>query len=293
MNLWKDLKVKIRVKEPLKKHTTFRIGGPMQYFAEPGDTEALKLLLKRAKRANIRILVLGAGSNILAADNVIKGLVLRLNSRPFKRIVLKNNKISAGCAISLPQLLLFAGKRGLSGFEFLAGIPGTVGGALMMNAGARGRAIGDTVATVTAMDYSGREKVLKRSAIKFGYRNSGLNKYIILTVSFKVGRRPKKEIIRKIEENLSLRLASQDLSKPSAGCVFKNPKGLSAGILIDECGLKGKSCGNARISDRHANFILNLGSAKASDVLRLMKLAKNKVKKEYGVTLEPEIKIWR
>jgi len=292
MNLWRGLKVKVREGEPLKKHTTFRIGGGAQYFAVPCDIQALKLLLKRAKRAKIRILVLGAGSNILAQDAGIKGLVLHLDSPAFRKITLKNNRIIAGSGVSISRLLLFCRRRGLSGTEFLSGIPGTIGGALAMNAGAWGGSIGDTVTEVKVTDYSGRIKTLKRQAVKFGYRTSDLARYVILSAAFKVRPGSRAEVERKIKEYLLRRRATQDLSRPSAGCVFKNPKNISAGLLIDACRLKGMKRGGARISQKHANFILNTGNASFADVQFLMRRIKEKVRREHGITLVPEIKVW-
>jgi UDP-N-acetylmuramate dehydrogenase len=182
----------------------------------------------------------------------------------------------------------------LAGLEFLAGIPGTVGGALAMNAGAWGRSIGELVEKATVMDYNGDIEVLTKKQMKFSYRNSSLQKYIILNIYLKLKKKNKRIINEKITGYLAQRRNSQDNSLPNAGCIFKNPsERISAGRLIDLCGLKGRNIGDAFISLRHANFVLNKGNARARDVLKLMELAKREVRKKYRINLEPEIKIWR
>ncbi len=292
MNWWKDLKIKIKFQELMKDHSTFKIGGPAKYYLEPRDTQQLKLLLKSVNRDKIPILVIGAGSNILVGDNGIKALVLRLNSPFFRRISLHNHRLSVACGVSLNQIVRVSQRKGLSGLEFLSGIPGTLGGALAMNAGIPERNIGDLVENVRVMDYQGKIKTLNKEEIKFGYRTSNLSKYIILNAQLKLVKKDKQEIKNRIKKYLNRRKSTQDLSSVSAGCIFKNPKGNQAGRLIDLCGLKGKTIGDACISRIHANFILNLGNATARDVLRLMDLAKREVKKKFNITLEPEIKIW-
>lgn len=274
-------------------HTTFKIGGPAKFFIEPRDTDELRLILGTAKKYNLPLLVIGGGSNILISDKGVKAVVLQLNSPPFKKITFNNHYLKTGSAVRLSQILKKTQERGLGGFEFLAGIPGTVGGALVMNAGIPGRNIGNLVQEVSIMDYNGNIKNLKKKDIKFDYRTSSLSKYIILNACFKLRKKNRQEIRNKISEYLLYRKNIQDLSKPSAGCIFKNPKGTQAGRLIDLCGLKGRSIGGASISKKHANFILNQGNARASDVLELMSLIRKSVKRKFNITLEPEIKIWR
>lgn len=295
MNWWRNLKGKISFDEPLKKHTTFKIGGPAKFFVSPADTPDLKLLVTLAKIHKIPVFVLGAGSNILAADRGIKGIALKLNSPFFTKVSNpnKSNYLEAGSGLALRDLIQEAKERYLSGIEFLAGIPGTVGGALAMNAGAWGRNIGDLVEKVSIMDYNGRIKVLKKKDMKFGYRKSNLAKYIILGACLKLGKRDKGQICANIKRYLMKRRHTQSARLPNAGCVFKNPPGGGAGRLIDLAGLKGKRSGRAIVSARHANFILNQGSARASDVLKLMSLIKRKVRERFNINLEPEIKIWR
>ena len=277
----------------MKKYTTFKIGGPAEYFAEPRNPHELKLLISAAKRYNIHISVIGSGSNILISDKGIKGILLRLNSPVFRKIYFCDNCIYASAGAALNAILKFAYREGLSGLEFLAGIPGTLGGALAMNAGIPARSIGDLVADVEVMDYNGNIKTLDKSTAKFTYRNSSLSRYIILGAHLKLSRKGRNNIEKEISNCLAYRRSTQDYSYPSAGCIFKNPKKYSAGRLIDLCGLKGKKFGGACISKLHANFILNLGGASSTDVLRLMNVARRKVKDKFSIILEPEIKIWQ
>jgi len=301
MNWWKSLKGKVKLKEPLKDYTTFKIGGRAEYFVEPKDLDDLKLLLNLVKRyltcsgrqGKIPILVIGAGSNILISDKGLDGIVLRLNSPYFKRLTVKDNRLKVGAGCLLNKVILKAKKEGLSGMEELVGIPGSIGGALAMNAGTRDKNIADSVENVTVMDYNGKIKTLDKKDIRFGYRSCGLSRYIILNARIRLVKKNKKEIQNRINDYLKYRKSQQDLSKASAGCVFKNPRQGSAGKLIDLCGLKGKRIGGATVSKRHANFIVNLGQAKAQDVIKLMTLVKKEVKNRFKINLEPEIKIWQ
>ncbi|MBN1913429.1 MAG: UDP-N-acetylmuramate dehydrogenase [Candidatus Omnitrophica bacterium] len=293
MNWRKYLKGKTKLKEPLKKHTTFKIGGPADFFFEPKDEEDLKSLLLGLKKYRIPFKIIGAGSNILAGDNRLPLAVLRLSSAFFKRVEFKGKILEAGSGASLGRLIRFAQARGLSGLEFLSGIPASLGGAIAMNAGWKGKGIADVIKEVTVMDHQGNVKRLDKKQIRFTYRNADLSKYIILRALLRLSSKDKRRIREAIRKNLIYRRQTQDLSAPSAGCIFKNPPGASAGKLIDLCGLKGKKAGGARVSSKHANFILNSGDARAGDVLNLMSLISRKVKNKFGVGLKPEIKIWR
>ncbi|MEW6101426.1 MAG: UDP-N-acetylmuramate dehydrogenase [Candidatus Omnitrophota bacterium] len=293
MNWPKDLRDKVKEGEALKDKTTFRIGGCARFFAEPENGRELKDLLICARKNNLPVFILGSGSNILVNDKGVRGLVLRLNSPFFRKIKCQRNFIESASGVKIKELILKSYNNGLSGFEFLAGIPGTTAGALAMNAGSWGRSIGELAEEVKVMDYSGREKLIKKKGIRFGYRNSSLSKYIILGARFKLNKEKKAKIKENISGFLARRFQMQDLSFPNAGCIFRNPPQEHAGRLIDLCGLKGKKAGGAVISSKHGNFILNKGQASCSDVLSLMNLAKKKVKKKFNISLAPEIKIWR
>jgi len=293
MNWQKSLKIRVKKNEPLKNKTTFKIGGRAEGFAEPKDAGDLSSLVALAKKHKIPVFILGAGSNLLVSDRGVKGIVVKLDSTFFKKISFSAGLVKAGAGLTLTRLVLESRKRSLSGLEFLIGIPGTVGGALTMNAGAWGGSIADCVEELRVMDYNGNIKYLRKKDTKFAYRSSNLGKYIILDALFKLTRAKRRKIDSAIKKNLSQRHKLQDNSLPNAGCVFKNPPGNSAGRLIDLCGLKGKRAGGAEISERHANFILNKKNASSADVLNLMGLAKKAVMNKFKVTLKPEIKIWR
>jgi UDP-N-acetylmuramate dehydrogenase len=292
MNWWKNLKGNVRRKEPLSRHTSFKIGGPAEFFIEPRDIADLKLLLDLVKRYKISVSAIGSGSNILANDRGRKGVVFRLASPVFKTMSFKGGYCEAGAGVLLGQLLRGCQRRGLSGLEFLTGIPGTVAGAVAMNAGAQGKSISDVLIYVNVMDKNGTIKILSRKEVRFGYRTSGLTRYIIISALFELTRNQKENINKRIKQYSAYRKLTQDYTHPSAGCVFKNPQGYSAGKLIDLCGLKGKRVGGASVSRKHANFILNTGGARAGDVLKLMACIRKKVKKTHQVNLVPEIKIW-
>ncbi|MDD5465888.1 MAG: UDP-N-acetylmuramate dehydrogenase [Candidatus Omnitrophica bacterium] len=292
--LWpKNLNKEIKTGIKLADLTSFKIGGRARFFFEPRDLKSLQEALACARKAKVKVFILGAGSNILASDSGIDGMVIKLSGRDFKGLDNKGTCITAGSGLKLNQLILFAKDKGLSGLEFLAGVPGTLGGSLAGNAGAWGKSIGEQVKEVSVLDYNGRQKLLAGRKLKFAYRKSNLNKYIILSAKLKLHPADKERIAFKIKEYLLKRSKTQGSSLPNAGCVFKNPAKSPAGSLIDACGLKGKTKGAALISRVHANFILNLGKAKSGDVLSLMDLMRRKVKERFKINLQPEIKIWR
>jgi len=276
----------VKLNEPLAKHTTFKIGGPADLFIEvTRETELIKLI-KLIKKLKIPYFVLGGGSNILVADEGFRGIVIKIANCEWR---ISNFRIIAGAGVSLGELVKLAAKNSLAGLEFAAGIPGTVGGAVRGNAGAWQQAIGDRVTRVKVLTPAGRVKWLKAADCQFSYRQSRFKKTkeVILEVELKLEKGDKKEIEAKIKENLGKR-ASQP-KEPSAGCIFVNPKPASAGELIEKCKLKGKKIGDAQVSPKHANFIVNLGKAKAQEVIKLIKLIKKKVKEKFGINLEEEI----
>ncbi|MDI6605758.1 MAG: UDP-N-acetylmuramate dehydrogenase [Candidatus Omnitrophota bacterium] len=293
MNWWKRLEGRVRVDEPLSRHTTWRIGGPADFFIEPRDMQDLKLLISVAKGYKIPILVIGAGSNILAGDKRLRRIIISLSSPFFKKITFKGNLAQAGSGLTLARLVSETAKRGLSGAEFLSGIPGTLGGALSMNAGAWGSQISKAVIQASVMDINAKIKILAKERIDFAYRKSNLGKFIILGATLKFSRKDKRKIRQDIQRYRRQRSILEDRSFPSAGSVFKNPPGEYAGRLIDLCGLKGTTSGGACISLKHANFILNRNNAQAADILRLMALIKKEVKNNFKINLQPEIKIWQ
>jgi len=289
----KSLSNKINRSIKLRDHTTFKIGGLARYFLKASNLKQLQDALIFARKKRIRVFILGSGSNILASDSGVNGLVIKLNSPGFKGLRIKGRFIDAGSAMKLNQLILRAKDQGLAGLEFLSGIPGTLGGALIGNAGAWGSQIGELVEEIRVLDYNGKIKLLKKQQLKFSYRKSNLSKYIILSARLKLRLAKKEVIMQKIKQYLKQRSKTQENSLPNAGCIFKNPKNLAAGKLIEECGLKLRRAGQAIISRVHANFILNMAKAKSKDVLSLMKLARKEVKRRFKVELKPEINLWK
>ncbi|MDD5292324.1 MAG: UDP-N-acetylmuramate dehydrogenase [Candidatus Omnitrophica bacterium] len=290
------LKGKLKFKEPLKKYSNFKIGGEASVLFEPQNTNDLINCLVYAKKNKIPYFVIGNGTNVLISDKGFKGVVIRLASPYFKRISIKNNIVTAGAGLGIKDLIRRLLETNLSGYEFLTGIPASIGGALVMNAGVtkEGKrfSICDIVYKVKVLNKKGKVFNIARDKIKFNYRRSGLDKYIVLGAQLKLNKGKKSDIEKRIKDYLCLRRQRQDYSKPNIGCIFRNPSVyLSAGMLIDKCGFKGRHCGGAMVSKKHANFILNFNRAKASDVIKLMETIKKKVRNNFDISLREEIKL--
>lgn len=276
--------------EPLKKHTSFKIGGNAELFVSVNNTDQLKAVLLACKENHIPLFVIGKGSNLLISDNGMKGVVLSLDG-DFKEISLKENIITAGAGVSLTRLCNFALDNSLSGLEFGFGIPGTVGGAAYMNAGAYDGEMKDVVISVTHITRDGELVTLDVSELDLSYRHSvyKTNDNIILFVTVKLEPKDATAIKEKMDDFMNRRKSKQPLEFPSAGSVFKRPAGNFAGTLIEGCGLKGKTIGGAQVSEKHAGFIINVGDATCKDVLDLVKFVQETVKSETGYFLEREI----
>ncbi|BAF60040.1 MAG: UDP-N-acetylmuramate dehydrogenase [Pelotomaculum sp.] len=283
---------RVRAGEPMKKHTTWRIGGPSDVFVEPEGREELRRVVCYASRRDAPLYVIGNGSNLLVADGGVRGIVVKIG-KGLSRISIKGNKIIAEAGARLAGVAAAAGEAGLGGFEFLAGIPGTIGGAVAMNAGANGFSLGNLVEEVLLLDFHGEFCRKTKEEMKFGYRSSIIQKapLILVEALFSCYPRNKEEIREEMERFLARRKLTQPLCYPSAGSVFKNPPGDTAGRLIEMAGLKGMRVGDAQISTLHANFIVNLGSATARDVLALIEKAREAVLARFGVELKLEVKI--
>jgi len=295
-----DLKTLLRSEVSLARYSTFQIGGRARFFSEPSSTAELELLLQFARSEELPLLIIGKGSNILFPDEGFPGLVITLIRFEQNRIVFDPGRstVTASSGINLYRLATATRDAGLSGLEFLSHVPGTLGGALVMNAGfsrERGfkREIGDLVEEVTVLGRDGEIRRLAPDQIIFDYRQTNLEDWIILEARLRLKPGPPEVIQAEILANFAYRNGVQDLRYPSAGSVFKNPQGKqgSSGQLIEQVGLKGHRIGGAMISDRHANFIVNRGGARASDVIELIKLSQEKVLEAFGVRLEPEIRI--
>lgn len=285
----------VKFREPMRNHTLLRIGGPADIFAMPQDLSSLKNMHINLRRNKIPFFPLGGGTNILVRDGGIEGAVISLRSFRRTGVLSKDNKYAylfAEAGTLLQRIVNFSKENGYSGVEGLAGIPGTVGGAIFGNAGAFGYEMKDVLISVEVMDIEGRIKRFKAEEINFGYRSTSISQNeLILGAEIKLKKDEKEEVSAKVDDFLEKKREKQPLREPSAGCVFKNPAGLSAGKLIDEAGCKGIKIGDVEVSSIHANFFINKGRANASDFIRLMEEVAHRVKERFGVVLEPEIKI--
>lgn len=286
--------VELRFHEPLAKHTSFRIGGPAEVMAFPKTEEELSQILKVSKELDIKWVILGAGTNVLAPDEGLGGLVICLKDCMNGMEPLEGERIRVMSGVTMSRASVFASKLGLSGMEFAHGIPGTVGGGVYMNAGAYGGEIGQICESVTVMDRQGRTRTLSREEMGFSYRHSVLEDTgdIVLSAVFHLARDTPEGVMGRMKELLSKRSASQPLDLPSAGSAFKRPTGGYAAALIDGAGLKGFQVGGAAISSKHAGFAVNLGGATAGDVKELLRQVSDRVYESAGIRLEPEIRIW-
>ncbi|HWP45910.1 MAG TPA: UDP-N-acetylmuramate dehydrogenase [Candidatus Limnocylindrales bacterium] len=293
LDTWQSLiKGKVLFREPLSKYTTFRIGGPAEWMVFPLDLQDVQTAVAYAHDQGMKIFVLGGGSNLLVADEGIPGVVLNL-SKGFNYAHFQDTLVIVGAGYSLPRLVTEAVKRGLTGLECATGVPGTVGGAVRMNAGTREAGIGDIIVQLKLLHNNGILKTLEQKDLKFQYRESNLPaESIILEVVLNLRKGNQKTLREDIHRRLISRKATQPLSYPNAGSIFKNPPGEYAGRLIEKVGLKGTRVGDAEISLLHGNFIVNKGSATAKDVMALIRMARQKVWKETGIKLELEVKLW-
>ena len=295
--LKKLIKGRVSSEDLLSKHTSFKIGGPADIWAEPKDIRDLSRLLEYAKKIKIPFFIIGNGSNLLVGDSGFKGMIISLTSDSFKKIKIVGTGVRVGAGHSLSGLVRTVCSRGLSGLESLVGIPGTVGGAVFMNAGGYSnpifRNIGEFVTSVKVMSYDGTVKTIKKEYLEFGYRRSNLDRYIILEAFIKLARSDKNILKSNCSHFLNMKRTKQALDVPSAGCAFKNPADFqfTCGQMIDMLGLKGKRVGGAEVSTKHANFIINSNKATSKDVLSLIEIVKRAVKENYGVDLEMEIKV--
>ncbi len=285
-------KIEYKTNENLCKYTSFNIGGAAKIFAVPKNEGELIKLIEMCKKNDVKYYVLGKGSNILFADEGFDGVIIKIGDA-FSQITIENNEIIAHAGASLSELSKFAQNNGLTGLEFAYGIPGNVGGAIYMNAGAYGGEIKDVVCSVSFIDENLNVRTLSKEKLNFGYRTSDFekNNYCILKAKFCLEKGNKKEISDKMQNFMSARIEKQPLNMPSAGSAFKRPKGAFAGALIEQCGLKGYKVGGAAISEKHCGFIVNLGNATCSDVLNLADEVSKIVLEKTGYTLEKEIRV--
>lgn len=294
-----NVRGEVRLNEPLSSHTSFRIGGPADALVVPADREDLITLLAEIREQGIPYVVLGGGTNLLVRDGGFRGVIISLKQMSAIRVDREYRSLGgsfvlvhAEAGAALGQLLSITVERGLTGLEFATGIPGTVGGAICMNAGTAQGEIGDVVDTVTLLAPSGEPVLRHRDEMGFGYRTANVPPgHIVLDAKVILRHGDAGKIKAQVKTLMEQRKAGQPWGLPNAGSVFKNPMDEAAGKLIDEAGLKGRTAGGAMISDKHANFIVNRGNAKAADVLALMDAIREKVLEMHRIRLEPEIKI--
>lgn len=286
--------LELRRDEPMSRHTSFRIGGPAALMALPGSTEQAQAAVKAARALGIEPFFLGNGSNLLAADEGYPGFILKLGGE-FDEIKASGGSLEAGAAVLLSRLSKRALELGLAGLEFAGGIPGSVGGAVTMNAGAYGGEMVQVLESVTFLDEAGDICTLPASACGFGYRKSIFSdrKCLILKARFHLEQGDPAAIKARMDELAAKRREKQPLEYPSAGSMFKRPPGHFAAALIDQCGLKGLTVGGAQVSEKHAGFVVNRGGATCADVLELVRQVKERVFQQTGVELEMEVKVLR
>lgn len=285
-------KGQIRAREPMSLHTSFRIGGPADIFLAPRDVSDLKACLDFLRQERAPFLVIGNGTNILVADEGVRGVVIKIGGA-LDDVDVTGDLIRAGAGASLSHISRIACEKGLSGLEFASGIPGSLGGAVFMNAGAYGRAMQDVVASCEVITPGGEFMTYERDLMGFRPRGSRFESSheVIVTVALQLEPGDGEAIRREMESLAASRAQNQPLEYPSAGCVFKNPSGGGAGRYIDWAGLKGFRVGDAQVSDKHANFVVNLGRATCKDVLELMSIVTRTVGERFGVVLKPEIRV--
>ena len=282
----------IKIDEPMKKHISFRVGGPADILVKPNTEEELSSLVKFIKKENIPYLIIGNGSNLLVKDGGIRGIVIELSDN-FNNFEIDGNliKVQSGALLSIVGKAAL--REELKGFEFASGIPGTLGGSLAMNAGAYGGEMKHIVKSVRVMDTDGNIHELSNEEMEFDYRKSILSreKYIVLSAIIELEKGNYDEIKEKMADFTQRRVTKQPLSLPSAGSTFKRPTGYFAGKLIEDSGLRGLTLRGAQVSEKHCGFVVNLGDATAKDILDLIYIVKSTVNAKFGITLEEEVKI--
>lgn len=276
--------------ELIGPRTTFRIGGPARIFAQPATVQEAVALWSACLEADVSVRVLGSGANLLVSDIGYDGVVIHLGR--LNTVAIDGARVIADAGASFPRLVIKTVQAGLAGFEGLGGIPAAVGGAVFMNAGGRHGEVFDVLESVVALDREGRLRELRRDRIAFGYRRSGLEGHVILSARFAMREENPEALRERFEGVVNAKRATQPVREHSAGCIFKNPPGLSAGRMIEEAGLKGLRIGRAMVSPRHANFIVNTGGAGSDEVMTLIDAVRETVRARIGVELKLEVEFW-
>jgi len=277
---------------PLAERTWFKVGGAAQYFAEPSSIDELQAVVERCRDDGLQVRLLGGGSKVLVRDEGVSGMVISLSHPSFADIKVAGERATVGSGAMLANAITVTVGAGLAGLEPLVGIPGTVGGALHGNAGSHGGDIGQWACRATVMTRSGEIVERERGDLVFAYRESSLDELVILSAEFELEREDPIVFTKRMQKQWIVKKANLPMAHENTGCIFKNPRGMSAGMLIDQCGLKGEQVGGAKVSERHANFFVAKSGATAKDILQLIDVVRNRVAERMGVELETEIEIW-
>lgn len=292
MSIFSGLEQIVETDYPLAKRTWYGLGGPADYFIRPKTTEQLRQVVERCNENKIRICVMGFGSNLLIGDDGLRAAVIKLEAEQFAQIKYDAQDVTAWAGAELSKLVLNCVKKGLSGIEALTGIPGSVGGAVKMNAGGNFGDIGAAVESVSLMDSTGNIFEKSKPELEFDYRQTNITAKFVLNARLKLNTADPEQIMRTVKEIWIYKKNSQPLNTKNSGCIFKNPPGASAGALIDRAGLKGLQIGGAVVSEKHANFIIAKEGCSSRDVTRLIEAIKQRVKEQFNTELELEIEIW-
>jgi UDP-N-acetylmuramate dehydrogenase len=292
MNIFAGLESIVKKDCSLAEYTWYRLGGPTDWLISPTSTEQLQTVLKRCSENDLPVWILGNGSNLLVGDKGVRGAVVKLGGEAFSKYEFKETTLTAGAAADLQKLVQESVKKGLGGLESLAGIPGTAGGAVKMNAGGRFGDIGTSIQSVSVMDKQGTIFEKTKPELIFDYRQVNITAQIILGATMHLTEDDPEELLKTVKEVWIYKKNTQPLDTRNAGCIFKNPRGMSAGALIDRAGLKNEKIGGAIVSEKHANFIVTEKGCKSADVKALIEKIQRKVKDQFDVDLELEIEIW-
>jgi len=293
MNLFSGLEKIVETNHPLAQHTWYGLGGPADYFIRPRNVQELRTVVRRCNEHRIPVYVMGFGSNLLISDEGVRAAVIKLEANEFAQTQFENEHVIAWAGTELSRLVLTCVEKGLSGIEALTGIPGSVGGAVKMNAGGNFGDIGSAIESVTLMDGQGSVFHKSKPELIFDYRRTNITAKFILNARLKLTDADPDQIMRTVKEAWIYKKNNQPLNTRNCGCIFKNPKGSSAGALIDRAGLKGLRIGGARVSEKHANFIIAEEECKSRDVTRLIDAVQQRVREKFDIDLEPEVEIWK
>lgn len=282
----------VREQEPLAERTWFKLGGAAQFFAEPTTVEELLAVVERCRDEQLSARLLGGGSKVLVREAGVPGMVITLQGPTFSKLDMAGRKVTAGGGAMLANVVSATVGRGLAGLDPLVGIPGTIGGALHGNAGTLGGDVGQWTVRTDVMTRNGEILQRRQQDLVFAYRQSSLDELVILEAEFELEEDDPEELTKRMQKQWIIKKANLPMAHENTGCIFKNPRGVSAGMLIDQCGLKGEQVGGATVSQRHANFFVTESGATSQDVLQLIDLVRSRVAEQMGIEMELEIEIW-